>query len=332
MSHSITRYEDRFAVPWDALIARSHGGTVMHSRRFLAYHGDRFQDESLCLWSDPGVRLHAALPLARSPSAPDTVVSHPGSTFGGLIEDGVDPEKRAALLSACARHLLDRGFRRMTYKPQPAIFGQQFDESDLRLMTRAGSVHRSDLWNFIRLDQSHALSEKRRSSVKAAGRKGITVREAQGETEWRLFYAMLTENLSARHGVAPVHSIDELLSLRERLGDGSRLWLAIGRDGEILAGTWCLAYNSSTAHTQYIASTEQGRKLGAVDFLLASMMDRYANDGFGIFSFGVNTLKDGFSINKGLLKQKLQFGSGVTVHWQFDVDLERLATIDAGFQ
>ena len=28
--------------------------------------------------------------------------------------------------------LLERGFRQMIYKPAPAIFGQQFDESDLR--------------------------------------------------------------------------------------------------------------------------------------------------------------------------------------------------------
>ncbi len=331
MPLSITPYEARFEGPWDDLVARSHGGTVMHSRRFLGYHGDRFQDESLCAWSDPGVRLAAILPLARSPGAGDVVVSHPGSTFGGLIEDGIDPQDRAAILSGFAQILLDRGFRQMVYKPAPAIFGEQFDESDLRLMMRMGSVRRSDLWNFIRLDHDHGLSPKRRASFRAAGRKGVTVRRAADEADWRRFHAMLCDNLESRHGKAPVHSLDEMLALRERLAGENELWLAVGPDGDIVAGTWCLFYTAHTIHTQYIASTAEGRKLGAVDFLLASLVEDAAARGLRGFSFGINTEGDGFSINSGLLKQKLGFGSGVTVHWQFDVDLARLARGEAGF-
>lgn len=330
---SITSYEDRFAERWDELVARSHSGTVMHSRRFLGYHGERFHDESLCVWSDPGVRLKAVLPLARSPLAADVVVSHPGSTFGGLVEDSIDPEQRAALLSACAQMLLDRGYRQMIYKPAPAIFGQQFDESDLRLMTRAGSIRRTDLWNFIRLDQAHALSPKRRASLKSASRKGVTVRKAENDdADWRAFHAMLSDNLAERHGTAPVHTIEEMLSLRERIGGENELWLAVDANGGILAGTWCFAYTGGTIHTQYIASTAEGRQAGAVDYLLASLVDDAAGRGFAVFSFGINTYADGFGINRNLLKHKLRFGSGVAVHWQFDVDLSRLAGIEAGFR
>ncbi len=331
MQHSITAYEDRFAEPWDDLIARSHGGTVMHNRRFLSYHGERFEDHSLCAWSDPGVRLAAALPLARSPSDAELVVSHPGSTFGGLIEAQINPEERATLLSAFARILIDRGFRRMIYKPAPAIFGQQVDESDLRLMLQAGSVRRSDLWNFIRLDQPHGLSAKRRASFKAAERKGVTIRKAEDDADWQAFHAMLSDNLAGRHGTVPVHSLEEMLSLRERIAGENALWLAVGASGDILAGTWCLSYTAQTIHTQYIASTADGRQMGAVDYLLASLIGEATAAGASIFSFGINTQPDGFAVNRGLLKQKLRFGSGVTVHWQFDVDLTKLATIEAGF-
>lgn len=267
MTDGITAYDESAAPLWDDLVARSHGGTVMHSRRFLGYHGDRFHDESLCIWSDPGVRLKAVLPLARSSGAADVVVSHPGSTFGGLIEGGIDPAERSALLSSIAHLLLDRGYRQLVYKPTPAIFGDQFDESDLRLMLQAGTVRRSDLWNFIRLDRPHALSAKRRASVKAAGRKGVVVRRAETDAEWQAFHSLLTAGLAERHGATPVHSLTEMLDLRGRIAGENELWLAIGPDGDVLAGTWCLAYNAGTLHTQYITSSAAGRAAGAVSTL-----------------------------------------------------------------
>ncbi|MFM7350210.1 MAG: GNAT family N-acetyltransferase [Erythrobacter sp.] len=330
-AHCITAYEDRHAAAWDELVSRSQGGTIMHTRRFLSYHGDRFADESLCFWSEPGGRLEAVLALARSPGDAAVVVSHPGSTFGGLIEPTIDPARRAGLLAAAAGVLLDRGYRSLVYKPSPAIFGAQFDESDLRLMMRVGSVRRCDLWNFIRLDHHHELAPKRRASVKAAARKGVTVRQAQGDEEWLAFHSLLTANLASRHAAVPVHSAEEMLLLRQRIAGENALWLAFDRHGEIVAGTWCFAYNQRAQHTQYIASSPHGRELGAVDSLLAAVIADAGQRGRNVLSFGINTLGDGFRVNGNLLKQKLRFGAGVAACWQFDVDLARLAQVDPGF-
>ncbi|MEC3909145.1 GNAT family N-acetyltransferase [Sphingobium sp. CR2-8] len=331
MSHSIALHDARHDALWDDLIGRSNGGTVMHSRRFLAYHGDRFQDESLCVWREADVRLQAVLPLARSPVEADVAVSHPGSTFGGLIEDRIDPATRAGLLSDIARLLLDRGYRRMIYKSVPAIFGGQFDESDLRLLMRVGTVRRSDLWNFVRLEQDHRMSPKRRASITAAARKGVAVRQTESEADWIAFHNLLSANLASRHDAVPVHSLADMLSLRDRIVGENALWLAIGPDGDMIAGTWYIAYNHRAVHTQYIASNERGRAMGAVDYLLSAVMEQAKADGCRVFSFGINSLSDGYGVNTGLLKQKLRFGAGVCVHWHFDVDLALLARVDAGF-
>lgn len=327
----ITAYDSRHAAAWDALVSSSQSGTVMHTRRFLSYHGDRFHDESLCLWNEAGSRLEAVLPLARSPGDAAVVISHPGSTFGGLIEAAIDPARRAGLLAGVAAILLARGYRSLVYKPAPAIFGAQFDESDLRLMMRVGSLRRSDLWNFIRLDHPHALAPMRRRNVKIATRNGVTVRPAQGDAEWLAFHALLTANLASRHAAAPVHSAEEMLLLRQRIAGENALWLAFGPHGDILAGSWCLAYNRRVLHTQYIASSPEGRALRAVDSLFAAVIADAARRGLNVLSFGINTLADGFQVNTALLKQKLRFGAGVAVCWQFDVDLARLAHVDPGF-
>ncbi len=331
MVHHITSYDDSVKQTWDGFVPTTQAGTIMHSRRFLEYHGERFKDESLCIWSDPGVRLKAAIPLARAPNAADVVASHPGSTFGGMIANVIDPSERASILSAVAGTLLERGYRKLVYKTVPAIFGQQFDESDLRLLLRTGTVRRADLWSFIRIDRAYAFSAKRRASIKAAERKGVELRQAHQEADWVAFHTLLSSNLQERHSTVPVHSLAEMLDLRRRLEGENQLWLAYGPDGEILAGTWCFAYNAETLHTQYIASNPRGRELGAVDYLLAGVIDATAASSFKVMSFGINTLSDGYAINTNLMKQKLRFGSGVAVHWHFDVDLEQLANVDAGF-
>ena len=45
----IRAFDDRDAEAWDALVAAAPGATFLHSRRFLSYHGNRFQDASLVI-------------------------------------------------------------------------------------------------------------------------------------------------------------------------------------------------------------------------------------------------------------------------------------------
>jgi hypothetical protein len=41
------------AAAWDDLVARSVNGTMLHTRRYLSYHGDRFRDRSLLITNSP---------------------------------------------------------------------------------------------------------------------------------------------------------------------------------------------------------------------------------------------------------------------------------------
>ena len=70
---------------WDGFIAESCNGTVFHTRRFLQYHEpERFVDGSLCFFE--GERLVGVFPaaaLVRDGSR--VLVSHPGSSYGGIV-------------------------------------------------------------------------------------------------------------------------------------------------------------------------------------------------------------------------------------------------------
>ena len=56
----IQRYTDSLNDVWDDFIERSKNGTFMLSRKFISYHGDRFQDSSLLIYK--GEKLIAVFP------------------------------------------------------------------------------------------------------------------------------------------------------------------------------------------------------------------------------------------------------------------------------
>src|SRR5258706_14896772 len=85
----IRPYTGADAERWDDAVARSAAGTFLHTRRFLSYHGDRFQDCSL-LCEDRKGRLIGVFPAALKPDDPACVASHPGAPYGGLLFFGGD--------------------------------------------------------------------------------------------------------------------------------------------------------------------------------------------------------------------------------------------------
>ena len=80
---SAVRYAPGGRAAWDAFVDLSRNGTFLFRRDYMEYHRDRFHDFSLIITS--GGRLSALFPANRDG---DTVISHAGLTFGGLILDG----------------------------------------------------------------------------------------------------------------------------------------------------------------------------------------------------------------------------------------------------
>src|SRR5947208_9532719 len=82
---SAAGFERSLSAEWDGLVSRAPMGHMLHTRAFLSYHGDGFEDASLALRGERG-RLVGVLPAARE--GDDLVASHPGATFGGIVHDG----------------------------------------------------------------------------------------------------------------------------------------------------------------------------------------------------------------------------------------------------
>ena len=97
---------------WNEFVAKSKNGTFLFDRRFMDYHADRFQDYSLMFYDND--RLQAVMPAHVNG---DTLVSHGGLTYGGLVMGpGIKAVQVCELFRELNGCLSCHGFRRVVYK------------------------------------------------------------------------------------------------------------------------------------------------------------------------------------------------------------------------
>lgn len=311
-------YQEHEEAEWEELVAGSPMGTLLHTRAFLGYHGDRLVDASVVL-RDEKEAICGVMPAAVVPGEPSMVASHPGATFGGVIHAGaLSGGTMIEAFRAIASHYLERGFERLHYAPVPFIYHRRPSADDLYGLFRIGAPRvRCDLSCAVDLELGLKLSSRRRRGLSKARREGVEVQEGPelvGE-----LWPVIEANLRDRHGAEPVHSEAEIRELRERLPDEIHFVVA-RHDGEPVAGV-VLFDGPRVSHAQYIASTEAGNRLGALDAVFDHCLGRAARLGARFFDFGTSNREQGLVLNDGLYEFKAQFGGGGVAYEHYELDL-----------
>lgn len=294
---------------WDAFAADCGNATLLHTRRFLNYHGTRFQDRSLTL-HDEG-RLVGLLPAAQSPRDAKEVASHPGATYGGIVHQGrLRGEAMLHALEAVVAHYRAQGYARFVYKPLPHIYARVPAQDDLYALFRLGATRfRCDLSSTIDLAGPREVSERRRRSLKKA-LKNVVVVDGAGRLPEA--WAVLEDNLRRKHGAAPVHSLEEITRLAGLFPRGIQVRCAT-LEGRVEAALVLFA-TPRAWHAQYIASSEAGYEVSALDALFEATIAEAAAAGARYFDFGTSNEKEGTVLNAGLYGFKSEFGGGGVAH------------------
>ncbi|CAM5785154.1 hypothetical protein CCAE64S_01507 [Castellaniella caeni] len=285
----------------------------MFNRSYMEYHSDRFSDKSL-VFRD-GDTITAVFPAN---IVGDCLFSHQGLTFGGLV---VSHRATTLYVINLFNELFNFskkiGVRKIIYKRLPDFYAIFPAQDDLYALFMAGAkLYRRDINSTINLSMEYRYTKGRKWSVNKAKKNNIFIEESKN---FDGFWNVLNEVLFARHGVAPVHSIDEITILEERFPDNIKLFTAC-KDGEILAG--CLLFiEKNVVHTQYLANSGLGRDLGALDYLIDFLLAKYSSEK-KYFDFGISTEDEGKVINDGLLAQKEGFGARCTVHDFYEIELK----------
>ena len=300
---TVRPYEAKDADAWDTVIAESRNGVLLHRRGYMDYHADRFVDCSLIVERN-GVPV-AVLPANVQGS---TVTSHGGLTYGGLIStSALRAESTLEVFGKIAGFYRSKGIDRLIYKAVPHVFHSFPAEEDLYALHRSGArLRRRDIASVIALREPFRFTDERRRAVNKARDAGIRI---QPNADPASFHALLTEVLR-RHDAVPTHRLDELRLLQTRFPEHIVLYEA-RREAELLAGAVLYDFGR-VVHTQYLAASEEGRRLNALSLLLAELIGRYA--GRHYFSFGISTEQEGQVLNGGLVAQKEYFGARGIAH------------------
>ena len=311
---NLKRYSADYLEAWNEFVASSKNGTFLLNRNFMDYHSDRFTDTSLLFFEHN--KLVAILP-ANFDEKSRTVYSHQGLTYGGLIMSyklkAVGVMEIFELMCRYMRKELKA--ERIIYKPIPYIYNTYASEEDLYALYRheAKLISRG-LSTCIDLPARIPFSELRKRGLRKA--EDVVVRKTD---DVKTFWAILYNVLTVHHGVKPVHTAGEMTLLMSRFPDNISLYGAFDTRGTMLAGTYVFDCGS-VIHTQYLAATDEGKQCGALDKIIAHLIQN-EYPGRKFLDFGISTEQNGHILNEGLIFQKEGFGGRGICYDQWEIKL-----------
>lgn len=304
----IRRYRREDKELWNSFVSKARNATFLFDRNYMDYHADRFDDNSFMFYHKG--KLKAVLPAN---VAGDTLYSHQGLTYGGLLLDKkATVEDVLECFDSMNSWLRENGISKVVYKTLPWIYQQYPSEEDLYALTwkcKAQLISR-DISSSIVIDNKLKFAESRKSGIRKALSLNIEVGESNDVDG---FWHVLEDNLGNRYNAKPVHTPSEMKLLMSRFPNNIRLYVA-KMNGEIVGGT-LIYVTPQVVHTQYISASVEGKKHGALDLLFDYIINKvYAN--FRYFDFGKSTEQGGAYLNEPLIFQKEGFGGrGVCYDW-----------------
>lgn len=276
----------------------------------MDYHSDRFHDHSLVFLSKSAIV--AVLPAS---SSGNVFSSHAGLTYGGLVmARSITAVDVIDIFRLIISYLSENRFSSFIYKAVPHIYHQIPAEEDLYALFRYNaSLTARGISSAILQRDRLKFRNIRRYGIKKARKNGVYVSKTSDFSD---FWDILEANLYDRHGLSPVHSLQEISLLASKFPDEIALYVAKIEE-ETLAGV--VVYKTKTvAHSQYISASPKGRDLGALDFLFDHLIhDIYSDSLF--FDFGISTEGDGHFLNESLLYQKEGFGGRAVCYDRYEI-------------
>ena len=304
----IRRYRREDKELWNSFVSKARNATFLFDRNYMDYHADRFDDNSFMFYHKG--KLKAVLPAN---VAGDTLYSHQGLTYGGLLLDKkATVEDVLECFDSLNSWLRENGISKVVYKALPWIYQQYPSEEDLYALTwkcKAQLISRN-IASTIVIDNKLKFAESRKSGIRKALSLNIEVGESNDVDG---FWHVLEDNLGNRYNAKPVHTASEMKLLMSRIPNNIKLYVA-KMNGEIVGGT-LIYVTPQVVHTQYISASVEGKKHGALDLLFDYIINKvYANCRY--FDFGKSTEQGGAYLNEPLIFQKEGFGGrGVCYDW-----------------
>lgn len=315
----IKRYEASDYEKWNTHVDKAKNSLFMFNRRYMDYHKDRFMDYSLEFLD--GDEIVGVLPANESGGS---LISHGGLTYGGIIlGEKIKQHTVNECFEAMMDYLAESGIDRLIYKTIPHVYHKQPCEEDkYALYLNNARLVEVSASTVINLKNPLKMLKGRKAQINRAKREGVEIKCLEDKRFYDSFIKLENEILENRHKTRAVHTSDELFLLHDRFPDNIHLYGAL-LEGILIAGVVVYEYEQ-VIHTQYMAADGIARRIGALDLLIITIIDKY-RDSKQWLDFGISTENGGRYLNEGLIAQKEGFGGRTNVYELWEMDIKNRA-------
>ncbi|MDY3847426.1 MAG: GNAT family N-acetyltransferase [Prevotella sp.] len=196
------------------------------------------------------------------------------------------------------------GIHKVVYRPVPWIYHVHPSEEDLyAIFWKCGArLALRNIGTTIIMSNNPKWRKDHIRRLRKAHQGGVTVKRDSDITE---FWGVLEDNLNKRFGASPVHSLSEMLLLKERFPDNIIQYNAY-REGRIIGGL-TVYVSQQVIHGQYSSTNDEGKEYGAMEAIYEQLMYKDYPD-YPYLDFGSSTENQCSVINKGLISHKEGYG------------------------
>ena len=311
----VQRYSTEYERVWDEFLGNSINGIFLQSRNFLNYHGkNKFNDMSLLFYE--GDNLVAICPgCVEKIDDKKVFISNKGSSYGGIIigKEYLRIEKISKLIEAFEKFIIKNGVFKCIIKMSMDILCELPQDVVKFCLYYYGYTEYKELnfyidFNNYNEDIIKNCSKMKKRNIKKALKSEMEFKKLHLEYEIKEFHTILTKNLK-KYNVKPVHSVEELMDLKDRLGDGIQFYGAYLGE-QMVAGTMLFIFeNVKCVHTQYLAYDAEYQQYNSMAFIYYKIIEICIQNGINKLSWGIATEHNGENINWGLANNKEEFGS-----------------------
>ena len=304
-TYIVKYYESSLHPNWNEMVSNAKNATFLFNRDFIEYHKDRFKEASVVVFKRN--RLIALFPANY---VNDTIFSHQGLTYGGVILDS--KIKLSAVLEvfkSILKFYHDKGFMNLELKLVPNIYNSLPSDELLYLsFLMDAELLKRDTLSVVSIGNKLPYNKDRKDGVKRAQKHNLIIKE---DDRFDVFWNnILIPNLQKKHNTKPVHSLDEIKLLKQRFPNNIKQFNVYYNE-KLVAGT-TIFITKRVAHSQYISANTDKNNLGSLDYLHDYLITRVFMDK-RYFDFGISNEEHGKKINSGLQYWKEGFGARTVV-------------------
>lgn len=307
------------------ILHENTNGEFINTLEYLGYHPQgRFIDRSVLAVDQGSGEIRGCLLAAEAPGDHRKIISHPGTTFAGIIVNKKTSIKNMEQIVDAIMEYYEERYESVVVKLRPDFFSTQpFGGLPYFLQKRGYRYCMTGLSNVIDIsgvrgeDDIFALYDSaKRNQVRKVLRSSQFVFDNRNEIR-RAVWLNMNQILEEKHHAHSTHTYEEMCELMKRVPSYISAFHVDHINGEY--GAFALVYRfKNVFHTQYL-DTNYNFTGQYPNLLLIHNLIRVAREeGYSKFSFGVSTENRGEILNYGLYGYKAGYGGGSILQGEYE--------------